>query len=155
MVEFNQKKLENGQIQSKIDWKSIEIAIDDKILSSVFESDWYQHLNLNGLESEWSMVQFRSPNHLSLISWWNFNLLKITLARHIAGQIKKNKWKVTNLIFDWILNLKKHDNLYLHNKLCLLFNVWFTKLKHSTAEPLFANFSQPKNNNLTKSEVSF
>ena len=38
----------------------------DTILSLDFESDIIQHLNSDGLESEWSTIQFKSPNHLSL-----------------------------------------------------------------------------------------
>ena len=51
---------------SKRDQKSMEIAMDDTILSLDFESDWYRWSNSDGLESDLSKILFGSPNCLSL-----------------------------------------------------------------------------------------
>ena len=60
-----------NQFYSKRDWKSIEFEINNTILILKSKSLY----NLDGLESERSMIQFQNPNPLSL-NWSDPNLWK-------------------------------------------------------------------------------
>ena len=60
-------KFKFDQLKSKIDWIYIEIAIIDTKLSLESDSNRNRISNLDGLESELSMISFGNPNCLDVI----------------------------------------------------------------------------------------